>query len=93
MEMMDTTDDFLVTDSFVESYDALDDNTVALVDEAIERLLTNHTSAWARQGRVAGEHGEAWILEIHTKRADLSLYWDYVDDRLIILLLLLVRPA
>ena len=55
------------------------------------RLLEEHETAWARQGRVAGDHGEAWILEIRTESSGISLYWDYVDNRLILLILLIAR--
>jgi len=85
--------DFKVTDEFLRAYESLDDETVVAVDEAILRLMEDHTGAWARQGRVAGENGEAWIVEIRTSAHDLSLYWDYVDGTLILLVLLIVCPA
>jgi len=85
--------DYRVTDEFVQAYEALDDDTAFAVDRAIARLLEDHTSAWARQGRVAGEHGDAWILEFRTRHADVSLYWNYLDDHLILLVILLAHPG
>lgn len=85
--------DFKVTTEFVEAYENLDDATAGLVDEAIRRLSEEHQAGWARQGRVASETGGAWILEIRAINADIALYWDYAAENLLLLLLLLVRPA
>jgi hypothetical protein len=85
--------DFRATDEFINVYESLDDGTAAIVDEAILRLMDDHKGAWARHGRVTGESGEAWILEIRTGNCDASLYWDYLDDTLILLVILIVRPG
>lgn len=85
--------DFRVTPEFVEVYESLDNEAAVAVDDTIVRLVDGHESAWARQGRVAGENGEAWIIEIRVGGVDLSLYWDYLDGRLILLVLLLVRSS
>jgi len=85
--------DFNVTDEFIEAYEALDDGSAAVIDEAILRLMGEHAGAWARQGPVAGENGGAWIIEIRTDNCDMSLYWDYIDSQLILLAVLIVRPA
>lgn len=85
--------EFRVTDEFVRAYEALDDETALEVDRAVARLLEETTSAWARQGRVTGEHGDAWILEFRTRQADVALYWTYLDDRLILLVILLAHPG
>lgn len=85
--------DFRVTDEFISTYESLDDDIAAVVDEAILRLMDDHAGAWARQGRVAGENGEAWIVEIRAGERDLALYWDYLDDRLILLVVLIVRTV
>lgn len=85
--------DYRATDDFIDAYESLDNDTAAVLDEAVTRLLEEHAGAWARQGRVVGEHGDAWIVEIRTKTSDVSLYWDYLDDQLILLVLLIVRPA
>jgi len=90
---MSQSSDYRVTPEFVEIYESLDDEAAAQVDDAILRLADDHESAWARQGRVAGEDGEAWIIEIRAGAADLSLYWDYLDGHLILLVLLLVRSS
>ncbi len=85
--------DYRVTPEFVEVYESLDDEAAVAVDDTILRLADEHESAWARQGRVAGENGEAWIIEIRAGAVDLSLYWDYLDGQLILLVLLLVRSS
>ena len=85
--------DYRVTRAFLHVYEALDDDAVEVVDSAVQRLLEEHETAWARQGRVAGEHGEAWIVEIRSAKRDISLYWDYLEGRLILLAVLLVREA
>lgn len=84
--------DYRVTEQFVETYEQLDDATAIEVDQTITRLLIEHTGAWARQGRVVGETGEAWIIELRSGQADLSLYWDYLGNRMILLILLLEVP-
>jgi hypothetical protein len=58
----------------------------------IARLLAEHTGAWARQGRVVGKYVEAWIIEIRAAQADLSLYWGYLGNHLIVLIVLLEVP-
>ena len=85
--------DYRVTDEFVKAYEAMNDETAFAVDSALARLLRDHRSAWERQGRVAGERGEAWILEFRTRQADVSLYWNYLDDRLILMVMLLAHPG
>ncbi len=85
--------DFKVTNEFVDTYESLDDGSAAVADQAIVRLMGEHAGAWARQGRVAGENGEAWIIEIRTDSCDMSLYWDYLDGQFILLAVLIVRPA
>ena len=85
--------DYRVTDQFVEVYESLNDDVVASVDGAIVKLLADHETAWARQGRVAGETGDAWIIEIRSANYDVSLYWNYLDNRLILLAVLIVRPV
>ena len=84
--------DYRVTEQFVETYEQLNDATANEVDRTIARLLAEHTGAWARQGRVVGKYGEAWIIEIRAAQADLSLYWDYLGDHLIVLIVLLEVP-
>jgi hypothetical protein len=85
--------DFKVTDEFVAVYESLDDSLAVEVDQAILRLMSDHSGAWARQGRVSGENGQAWIIEIRTTDCDMSLYWDYLDGELILLILLIIQPA
>jgi hypothetical protein len=82
--------DFVLSESFLLSYDRLDDDKVAEIDEAILRLLADHDSAWARRGRVEGEVGGAWIVTIAAGNFDGSLYWDYYDDETVVLLALIV---
>ena len=78
--------DFVVTNEFLEFYNRLDDTAVAVVDKAIRRLLVDHQSAWARQGRIQGESRDAWLLVIRGRELDLTLYWDYQDDQSLVLL-------
>lgn len=85
--------DFRVTNAFVDSYETLEDETAAAVDEAVLCLLRNHSTAWARQGRVSGEDGGAWIIEIHTGAFSSWLYWDYLGDECVLLMLLIVDSA
>ena len=85
--------DYQVTQVFLDAYQDLDDSEIAQVDAAVERLLEEHESAWARQGRVTGESGEAWIIELRAPSADISLYWDYLDGELILLAALIIRSA
>ncbi len=85
--------DFKVTNEFIDAYESLDDNSAAVADQTILRLMGEHAGAWARQGRVAGDNGEAWIIEVRTDSCDMALYWDYLDDQLILLAVLIVRPA
>ena len=85
--------DYRVTQAFLDVYQDLADPEIAQVDAAVERLLDEHESAWARQGRVRGESGEAWIIELRAPNADISLYWDYLDGELILLAALIIRSA
>ncbi len=83
--------EFAVTPEFVERYETLDDETVECVDEAIHRLLAEHRSAWARQNRVAGDHGSAWLIALRCSDDDIALYWQEGPDEEIILVLLLKK--
>jgi len=81
--------EFQVTPEFLADYEALDDATAGCVDDTIRRLLGSHASAWARQNRVVGEGGWAWLIAIRCPEADLALYWrEAADDSLELLLLL-----
>ena len=82
--------DFVFSESFLVSYETLADDKVTVIDEAILRLLAEHDSAWARQGRVVGELGSAWILTVAAKNFDVTLYWNYYDDKNIVLLALIL---
>jgi len=82
---------FVFTSTFYATYESLDDNELVLVDEAIRRLLVDHSAAWARQGRIEGDRGSAWILTVRTSSLEASLYWDYHDDETLILLALVIR--
>lgn len=82
--------EFMVTPEFVERYEHLDDSTASCVDDAIRRVVADPDSAWARQNRVVGEQGWAWLVVIRCDREDLALYWEQAspDDPLVFLLLL-----
>ncbi len=83
--------DFVFTDSFYSTYESLSDEDVAIVDDAIRRLLQEHTSGWARQGRIDGDLGGSWIVSLRSRSIDASMYWDYLDDDRIVLLAVVVR--
>lgn len=83
--------DFVFTDSFYSTYESLSDEDVAIVDDAIRRLLQEHTSGWARQGRIDGDPGGSWIVSLRSRSIDASMYWDYLDDDRIVLLAVVVR--
>ncbi len=53
--------------------------------------MVDHASGWARQGRIEGEKGIAWILKIVTHDLGVSLYWEFRDAERILLLALVVR--
>lgn len=69
------------------------DGAIEAIDDAVGRLLVDHKSAWARQGRVAGEYGEAWIIGLRTPAAAIALYWDYYEENLILLAAVIARSA
>lgn len=81
---------FRVTEVFVESYDALDDEDAFLVDEVITRIIDEHDQAWARQNRVVGEEGDAWIVIGRSTRGEFKVYWTYLGEEVIFLVLLFV---
>ena len=83
--------EFDFTDAFYSIYESLNDEDVEVVDDAIRRLLVDHSTAWARQGRVEGDKGGAWILSSRSRTLDASLYWDYHNDTTLILVALVVR--
>ena len=89
---MMTAVEFVVTPEFSSRYDALDDETAKCVDQAILRLLDEHAGAWARQNRVAGEHGWAWLIVIACPRGgEMGLYWQDLTHKSLVLVLLLDR--
>jgi hypothetical protein len=83
--------DFVFTEGFYAVYEDLDDDRVVVVDEIIRRLLVDHTSGWARQGRIEGERDGSWIVTITGLDFDGALYWEYRSGREIVLLALVVR--
>jgi len=83
--------DFVFTEGFYAVYEDLDDDRVVVVDEIIRRLLIDHTSGWARQGRIEGERGGSWIVTITGLDFDGALYWEYRSGGEIVLLALVVR--
>lgn len=83
--------DFVFTEAFYGVYDDIDDDRVAVVDEIIKRLLIDHGSGWARQGRIEGNRGGSWIITVTGLDFEGALYWDYRDDDEVILVALVVR--
>lgn len=85
--------DFVFTETFYATYESLTDDEAEPIDEAIRRLLVDHATAWARQGRIEGERGSAWILVVRSSSTETSLYWDYHDEENLILLAMVATPA
>lgn len=83
--------DFVFTETFYAVYEALDDDQVVVVDEVITRLLVDHSSGWARQGRIEGSKGGSWIITMTAHDYEGALYWDYRSDDEVILVALVVR--
>gem|GEM_PF-1985395 len=83
--------DFVVTEEFYAVYQDLDDDIVVVVDESIRTLLLDHTSGWARQGRIEGERGGSWIVPMTSPDFEGALYWEYRSGEEIVLLALVVR--
>lgn len=82
--------EFRVTEVFVEAYGALDDADASLVDEVITRIVDEHDQAWARQNRVVGEEGDAWIVLGRSRRGEFKVYWAYQEGDVILFLALLL---
>lgn len=83
--------DFVFTETFYAVYQDLDDGRAVVVDEIIKRLLIDHASGWARQGRIEGDRGGSWIITVSGPDFEGALYWDYRNDDQVILVALLVR--
>ena len=83
--------DFVFTDAFYSAYESISDEESALIDDGIRRLLQDHATGWARQGRIEGELGSVWILTLTSRGIEMSLYWDYYDDEPVVLLALVIR--
>jgi hypothetical protein len=81
---------FRVTEVFVESYDALDDADARLVDEVILRITDEHDQAWARQNRVVGEAGDAWLVVSRSAQSEFKIYWTYIEEDVVVFLALLL---
>ncbi|MGH8871085.1 MAG: hypothetical protein ACRDWS_03840 [Acidimicrobiia bacterium] len=83
--------DFVFTETFYTVYANLDDDRVVVVDEIIKRLLIDHGSGWARQGKIEGNRGGSWIITMTGLDFEVALYWDYRNDDEVILVALVVR--
>jgi len=83
---------FVATPEFLEAYQRLDHSALERVDGAIVRLAGDPSSAWARQNRVMGKQGSAWLIIVRCRTNDCALHWDQPDpDGPVRLLLLLSR--
>lgn len=82
--------DFVFTEEFYAVYEDFDDDIVVIVDEMVRRLLLDHTSGWARQGRIEGERGGSWIITMTGPYFEGALYWEYRSGEEIVLLALVV---
>ena len=83
--------DFVFTEESYSAYEDLDDEGVLVVDEMIRRLLIDHASGWARQGRIEGERGGSWIITMTGPNLEGALYWEYHTGESILLVALVVR--
>jgi len=83
--------DFVFTEEFYSTYEDLDEDRILVVDEMIRRLLIDHTSGWARQGRIEGERGGSWIITMTGPNFEGALYWEYHTGESILLVALVVR--
>jgi hypothetical protein len=81
---------FRFTEVFAAAYDALDDADALLIDEVILRITDEHDQAWARQNRVVGEAGEAWLVVSRSAQGEFKIYWTYMDEDLVVFLALLL---
>jgi hypothetical protein len=83
--------DFVFTEEFYAVYEDLGHDRVVVVDEVIKRLLIDHSSGWARQGRIEGNRGGSWIITVNGPDFEGALCWDYRNDDEVILVALVVR--
>jgi hypothetical protein len=81
--------EFRATHEFLSAYRVVADAAVACVDDALERVLVDPSGAWARQSRVEGDKGGAWIVVVRCSGVDYHIYWrDSSDGRVEFLLLI-----
>jgi hypothetical protein len=80
----------VATPGFREAYERLDQATLGTVNEAILRLAEDPSSVWARQNRVLGKQGTAWLIIIRCRTRDCALYWNQPDPTGPVQLLLLL---
>lgn len=59
--------EFLITPEFDEAYQAISDREIVAVDRHLARLLSDPTTAWARQSRL--DDG-TWICRFRTRDFD-----------------------
>jgi hypothetical protein len=83
--------DFVFTEAFYAVYQQLNDDRAVVVDGVIRRLLIDHASGWARQGRIEGDRGGSWIVTVTGPDFEGALYWDYHHENEVILTALVVR--
>jgi len=83
--------DFVVSEEFYAVYEDLDDKLVVVVDEFIRKLLLDHATGWACQGRIEGDRGGSWIITMTGRGFEGALYWEYRSGEEIVLLALVVR--
>ncbi len=82
--------EFTATPEFIERYERLDDGAAKCIDRAIRRIVDEPSSAWARQNRVVGELGVAWLVWLRCPRGDFGLYWWQTEPTEPVQLLLLL---
>jgi len=85
--------DFVLTEEFSQAYDQLSDAEAVQLDTTIRRLLDEHSSAWARQGRIDAEEGGgrydgAWIVTAPVDDELFHIYWEYETPETLLLIAL-----
>ena len=81
---------FMATPEFHERYQRVSDKSACCIDSAVLRILREPEGAWARQSRVRGELGWAWLVVVECGTDEWSIYWDWPGRKGPIRLLLLL---
>lgn len=83
--------EFRASEHFLDAYLALPERAVECVDRAMLRVVSEPSGAWARQSRVEGELGAAWIVVARCSDVDYHVYWQPASGGSVEFLLLIGR--